>query len=215
MPQSAPEPIPRKNRVFLWGLSNGIFALTIAALFWLGLGLGPYAGNVEWYVVALVTATVYGCCGACIWGAVRLRRRSGFTRDDLKPSDPRERSENRRTALGFVRVVVIQSLLVVAVVIYSLQPGNQELLWPLIAIVVSLHFVPLGIIFHVKAYCALGGVGTVVGLSSLLRVFDSCRMIYLGVSMGILMLATVAFLLRKADAMALKSVDETPNQGVA
>jgi len=215
MSQPIIEPIPGKARLFLWGLSNGIIALTIATLFWMGLGLGPYAGSVEWYVDALVAVVVYGCCGICIWGAVRLRRRSGFRREDLRTSDPGQRSENRKTVLGFIKVVVAQSILIVAVVIWCLQPGNQELLWPLIAIVVSLHFVPLGIIFHVRAYCALGGVGTVVGLSSLLRVFDSCRMIYLGVSMGILMLATVAFLLRKADAMALKSVDETPNQGVA
>jgi hypothetical protein len=67
-------PLLMKTSIFLWGLSNGIIALTIAALFWLGLGLGPGASKAQWYVDALVMLAVYGCCGAGCERRAGLRR---------------------------------------------------------------------------------------------------------------------------------------------
>ena len=197
-----------RTRVFLWGLSNGIIALTIAALFWLGLGLGPYADKVEWFVDALFMLVVYGSCGVSIWAAVRLRRRSGFQRTDLKPSDPIQRAENRKIALGFVAVVVVQAILIAVAVILSLRIGAQELMWSVIALIISLHFIPLGRIFQVRTYYSVGIIGSIVSISSFAPIMAPHRMIYLGVALGILMLASAAFLIWKADEIALKSVNK-------
>ncbi|MBI3578623.1 MAG: hypothetical protein HY089_04335 [Ignavibacteriales bacterium] len=194
-----------KKRIFLWGLSNGIIALTIAALFWLGLGLGPYADKVQWYVDALVMLVVYGSCGVSIWEAIRLRRRSGFQRSDLKPSDPDQRAENRRIVLGFVGVVVVQAILVALTVIWCLQFPGQDIMWSLIALIISLHFIPLGRVFKVRPYFFVGAIGSIVSISSFAAFIAPYRLMYLGVALGIVMIGSAAYLIWKADEIALKA----------
>ena len=199
-----------RTRVFLWGLSNGIFFLSLASLFWLGLGLGPYAGTVEWYVDALVMLLVYGSCGASLWGAIRIRRRSGFQRSDLRSSDPVQKSQNRRVVTGFLSVVTTQALLVGLAVVVCFPLGDKILMWSLIAMIVSLHFIPLGRVFGVRAYYIVGIVGTVLSLFSFAPGVAQFRMLYLGVAMGLLMLGSAVYLITKADEIALKSVREAP-----
>jgi hypothetical protein len=198
-----------RTRIFLWGLSNGIVALTIAALFWLGLALGPSADKVDWYVDTIVMLVVYGSCGASIWGAIRIRRRSGFQRSDLKPSDPDQRAENRKIVRGFVKVVVVQTLLIALTVPLCLHFDSQEVMWSLMALIISLHFVPLGKIFRVRTYYAVGIMGGIVSVSSLSPVLTPHNVMVLGVAMGIVMLGSAAFLILKADEIALKSTGET------
>jgi hypothetical protein len=197
-----------RTRIFLWGLSNGIIALTVAALFWLGLALGPSADKVEWFVDALVMLLVYGSCGVCIWGAIRIRLRSGFQRADLKPSDPDQRAENRKIVLGFIKVVVVQAVLVVLTVVWCLQSASQEVMWSLIALIISLHFIPLGRIFQVRPYYFVGAIGGVLSLASFAPFIAPYRVMYLGVGMGIVMLGSAAFLLWKADEIALRASGE-------
>jgi hypothetical protein len=191
-----------KRRIFLWGLSNGIIALSIAALFWLGLGLGPSANKVEWFIDAFVMVVVYGSCGALVWGAIRLRRRSGFQRADLRPADPQQRLENSKTMHRFIWVVVIQTILVALAVVFSMRFASLDVLWSLIALIVSLHFIPLGKIFRVQAYYFVGAIGSVLAASSFLPFLAPFRMMYLGVALGIVMLCSAAFLLWKAEDLA-------------
>jgi hypothetical protein len=203
-----------KKRIFLWGLSNGIIALAIAALFWLGLGLGPHAGEVEWYVDVVVMVAVYGSCAACIWGAMRLRRRSGFKREDLKPSDPHQRSDNRKTVRHFMRVVSVQTTLVILAVIACWRYNSQDLLWSLIALIVSLHFIPLGKIFGVITYYHVGIIGSIFSVFSFAPLIAPYRMVFLGLTMGTVMLASAMYLIWKAEEIALKSVtDSEASQG--
>jgi hypothetical protein len=199
-----------KKRIFLWGLSNGILALTIAALFWIGMGLGPSAGKVEWYVDALLMLVVYGSCGLCIWGALRLRKRSGFTRSDLRPSDPAQRAENRTIVHRFGLVVVVQAILVAAAVVCSLRFADQEVMWSLIALVISLHFIPLGRIFRVPPYYVVGVAGSVVAVSSFASIVALYRVMYLGVALGVVMLGSAGYLLWKAEELALHATGESP-----
>jgi len=199
--------IPEKRkRLFLWGLSNGIGALSIAALFWFGLGLGPYADKVRWYVDAIVMLLVYGVCGALLWGAFLLRRRSGFQRVDLKSSTPEEQSVNRKTIVGFASVVLFQSVLVGSTVVSCLQFNVQALMWPLVALIVSLHFLPLGKLFAVRPYYYTGVIGSLVSLSSLSPFFDADRLMSLGIGMGVVMSGSAMYILWKANMIFLKSV---------
>jgi hypothetical protein len=197
-----------KRRVFLWGLSNGIIALTIAALFWLGLALGPHADKVEWFVDALVMVIVYSACGASLFGAIRLRRRSGFQRADLRPADPEQRSATLTIVKGFVGVAIVQAVLVAAVVIWSLHAATQDIMWCLVALVVSLHFVPLGRIFGVRPYCSVGVLGAVVSLSSMLWIASPHRVMYVGIGMGTVMLGSAAYLIWKSDQLASQPTSE-------
>ena len=197
-----------KRRIFLWGLSNGISALSVAGLFWLGLALGPYADRVDWYVDALVMLLVYGSCAACIWGAVLIRRRSGFKREDLKSSNSDLRTGNRKTVIAFLGVVVIQALLVGSAVIVCNHYDKPDLIWSFVALIVSMHFVPLGRIFGVSFYYWVGILGCIAAIGSF-----ACpapyRMMSVGIAMGTLMLASSAYLVWRGDALA-PSAEENP-----
>lgn len=89
------------SRIFLWGLSNGVMMLSIAGTFWLGLGIAMAAARVHWLVSALSTGIQVGGCAALLWAAVRLRRRSGFKRSELRQSNGRATAEARHILIWF------------------------------------------------------------------------------------------------------------------
>ena len=194
------------DRQFLWGLSNGIIALAIAGVFWVGWGFGPLLGNAGWAPPAVFTVVVYSTSGSIVWLAVRLRRRVSFKRSELKQGDERQRAESQRIMAGFRRVVFVQTILVAAGVLLCFQLGHEELVAPWIALIVSLHFIPLGRIFHVQTYKFVGTVGSAISLVAFSPMLGVGRLMFLGGTMGLLHWLSAIYILRRARQISAEAI---------
>jgi hypothetical protein len=197
------------DRQFLWGLSNGVFALAIAGTFWLGWGFGPQLGDGGWIVPAAFSLVLYGTLALIVWRAVRLRRRIGFKRSELKQADERQRAETHKIMVGFVYIAIAQAVLIALAVVLSLRLGYDDFVGPWIALIVSIHFIPLGRIFHVKPYYFVGIIGSVVSLIAFSSLFGSVRLMFLGGTLGILLWLSAGYMLWRADQIAAKAIEET------
>jgi hypothetical protein len=197
---------PMTDRQFLWGLSSGIMVLAIAGTFWLGYGFGPELGHAGWVLPALFTVVVYGACAVIIRLAIRLRRRAGFKRSQLKDADERQRAETHKMMVGFLYVGIAQALLIALAVPLCFQLKREEFVAPSIALIVSIHFIPLGRIFHVRAYYAVGILGSLISLVAFSPVFGGGRLMFLGGTMGTLLWLSAVHIFRRADRIAAKAI---------
>jgi MFS family permease len=196
------------DRQFLWGLSNGIIVLAIAGTFWLGYGIGPHLGDAGWVLPAAFTVIVYGTCGAIVWLALRLRRRTGFKRSELKQADERQRAETHKMMVRFLYIFIAQTVLIALAVPLCLSLGHEDFVGPSIALIVSLHFIPLGRIFHNRTYYFVGIVGGAISLVAFSPALGVGRLIFLGVTMGVLLWLSAFYLLWRADAIAAKAIHQ-------
>jgi hypothetical protein len=196
------------ERQFCWGLSNGIIVLAIAGTFWLGMGFGPHLGEVGWPLAALFTVVLYGTWAAIVWRAVRFRRRVSFKRSELKQGDARQLAETHRILIGFQRITIVQTVLISLAVFLCLRLGYEELWGPWIALIVSLHFIPLGRIFHIRTYYFVGILGAAISLISFSPLFGVGRLMFLGGTMGALLWLSAAYMLWRADRIGAKAIRE-------
>jgi hypothetical protein len=196
------------DRQFFWGLSNGLIVLAIAGTFWLGMGFGPHLGEVGWVTAALFSVVLYGTCAAILWFAIRLRRRSGFKRSELKLGDERQQAETRKIMVAFRRIGIVQTVLIGIVVFLCVRLAHEDLIWPSIGFILSLHFIPLGRIFHLRAYSFIGIVGSVISFVALLGIFGPQTMMYLGGSMGLLMWLSAVYIVWRLDRIGARALRE-------
>jgi threonine/homoserine/homoserine lactone efflux protein len=196
------------DRQFLWGLSSGIMVLAIAGTFWLGYGFGPHLGDAGWLLPAMFTVVVYGTCAFIIWLGVRLRRRAGFKRSDLKHADEHQRAETHKMMVGFLYIGIAQALLIALAVPLCFLLKHEEFVAPSIALIVNLHFIPLGRLFHVQAYYVVGIMGSFISLVAFSAAFGEGRLMFLGGTMGALLWITAVYILWRADRIAAKAIRE-------
>jgi len=181
----------------MWGLSNGVAVLSVSAAFWIGLAawtLGPS--------VLLVAAAPIVLLGTfLIWQGRRLRLLApGFSRASLRNAP--KGSSIRRIGIGFNVVGTMQTLSIGVVGLICWNLSRTDLVWPLIGLVISLHFLPLGWIFNVRPYYVLGVLGTAVALASLLGFTASTRTIVVGLGLGLLIGGCAMYLIANASALA-------------
>jgi hypothetical protein len=199
---------PMTDRQFLWGLSNGVFALAIAGTFWIGYGFGPSLGGGGWIVPAAFTVGVYGAFAAIVWLAVRLKRRVDFKRSELKQANDRQRAETHKIMVGFFYTALTQAVLIAVAVFQCLRLGQDDLIGPSIALIVSLHFIPLGRIFHVRTYYFVGITGAAISLVAFSPVFGVERLMFLGGTMGMLLWLSAIYMLWRADRISKQATSE-------
>jgi len=193
---------------FLWGLSNGVFVFAIAGAFWLGLGIGTNVTNVGWLVCALSTALQVGVCAALIWASVRLRRKSGFRRSELRQGDRSRSLETQHILVGFLWTTAGQAVLIAFAIWVCVRAGREQLIWPAIALVVSLHLIPLARIFHVRAYYATAAAGSIVSIITVTGLTGPYAVASLAVGMATVMWGSAFYLLRNADTIAARALGE-------
>jgi hypothetical protein len=182
---------------FMWGLSNGVAILSVSAAFWFGLAaytLGPS-------VLLIAAAPILVLAGLLIWQGRRLRRLApGFSRASLRNAP--KGSSIRRIGVGFNVVGTMQALSIGVVGFICWKVSRSDLVWPLIGLVISLHFLPLGWIFNVRPYYVLGVLGTAVALASLLGFTASTRTVVVGLGLGLLISGCAIYLVANAAALA-------------
>lgn len=189
---------------FIWGLSNGVTVLSVAGGFWLGLA----AWTIGTPVLVVAVAPILLISGFLIWCGIRLRRQArGFSGANLRYA--RKGSSLRRINIGFQAISATEGvgIALVGVATWSLHRG--DLLWPLIGLVVSLHFLPLAWLFNMRPYYVLGAVATIIVAASLFGFTGSARTVAVGVGLGVAILGCVVYVLAHTAALtdnALKKV---------
>lgn len=190
---------------YAWGLANGVVVLTISGVFWLSLAAWTTGFGV--LLITLPLALLVG--GVLIRANLRLRRRfPGFSPRSLREAP--KGSLTRRIIVSFYVVTAAQwiSIVLVGGICSALQ--RQDLIWPLIGLVISLHFLPLGRLFDVRAYYLLGIVGTVITVFSILALTNGLRLITVGFGLGALMIGGAGYLIANAESLVSRGAVRSP-----
>jgi hypothetical protein len=142
-----------------------------------------------------------------VYGAICVRRKAkGFRYSEIRKASEGHRKLSRRIVRAFVLVGVGEGVLCGLSAYLGVHYHREDLIWPAIGAVVSVHFLPLGWIFRVRAYYVAGVSGTIVSCIALLSphaLFGaSGRWIFAGVGMGATMWVTAAYLILRADRLA-------------
>jgi hypothetical protein len=197
------------TRQFLWGLGNGVMMLAIAGAFWLGLGIAAAAPSMGGLLLGFSTAVQIAGLVLLFWAAIRLRRRSGFHRSELCDASGRLTPEARHIMGVFIWTTSGQAGLIFVSVWACVSFRVEGLIWPLIALAVSLHFMPLARIFHVRAYYVTGALGSLVALAALaVGRGDATAAAWFGPALAVVMWGTAAYVLRHADGLAARGAGE-------
>jgi hypothetical protein len=197
-------------RQFLWGLGNGVMMLAIAGAFWLGLGISVLAPSISGLLLGLSTAVQIGGFLVLLWAAIGLRRRSEFHRSELRNAGGRLTPEARHIMRVFMWTTAGQAAIIAAVVWACVSFRAEGLIWPLVALAVSLHFVPLARVFHVRAYYVTGALGSLVALVALaLGRGDAAAAAWFGPALAVVMWGTAAYVVQKADDLAARGARES------
>src|ERR1700694_428257 len=185
----------------MWGLSNGVTVLWVSAAFWLGLAAWTLGAS----VLLIAAAPILLLSGLAIWRGYRLRRLApGFSRASLRNAP--KGSSIRKIGVAFNLVGTAQTLSVALVGFICWKLHRFDLIWPLIGLVISLHFLPLGRIFSVRPYYVLGVLGTAIALTSILGFNGSARTVAVGLGLGLLIGSCAAYLVVNAAALADKAL---------
>ena len=180
--------------------------LAVSAAFWIGLA----AWTLGTGILLIAAVPIVLLSGFLIWRGVKLRRQSpDFTRKNLRNAP--KGSSIRKIALGFNIVGTVQTISIGLVGFICWQLHRADLLWPLIGLVISLHFLPLARIFSVRPYYVLGVLGTVISLISLLGFAGSARSVAVGIGLGLLIGGCAVYLVVNAASLADEALRTKPS----
>jgi hypothetical protein len=181
---------------YAWGLSNGVTVLTISGVFWLSLA----AWTIGFGILLITLPLALLVAGVLIRANVRLRRRfPGFSPRSLRTAS--KGSLTRRIIASFYVVTAAQWISIVLVGAICSALHRPDLIWPLIGLVISLHFLPLGRLFGVRAYYLLGIVGTLIAVFSIVELTDGLRLVAVGFGLGVLMIGGAAYVIANAESL--------------
>jgi len=82
-----------------------------------------------------------------------------------------------------------------------------DLVWPLIGLVVAIHFLPLGWIFRVRAYYGLGLLEAAIAIATIWGLTGVARLVALGLGLGLVSLASASYLLMNGERLADQAAD--------
>jgi hypothetical protein len=93
-------------------------------------------------------------------------------------------------------------------VLGCVRTKRVDLIGPVIGLVVSLHFAPLGRVFHVRPYYVTALVGSVVSLAALILPAGAHRHELFCSAMALVMWASAVYLIRNANRIAQRATQE-------
>jgi hypothetical protein len=188
---------------FIWGLSSGIRVLAIAGMGWFAIGVSTSGVDVPW----AAWATAASVSIALVAASQPMRRKAGgFSRADLKRLGPSERIETRAIMRQFVWVSLGEAVGFTIVLVACRALGRLELISSLIALVVGLHFIPLGFVFRVPTYVATGLLSSSVALVALLALSGWERFLFVGVGSAFVYWVSVLHILWNAKKIVTQAV---------
>lgn len=174
------------------------------------MGLAAWTLGASVLLVASVPILLLS--GLLIWRGIRLRRQApGFSRAKVRGAP--KGSSIRKISVGFQIVGTAQTLGIALVGLICWILHRTDLIWPLIGLVVSLHFLPLGRLFSVRPYYVLGVLGAAVAATSLLGFNGAARTVAVG--LGLVMSGSAVYVVANAAALADEALRNRPSSAEA
>ena len=180
---------------FVAGLADGVRVLAIAGGFWFALAAWNAGGSALIWTTGPVVISV----GFLILKSWKLRQTSSFTRDQARNAPRGSATWKIRVAFGIVGSTQTIAVIAVGSVCFALH--RLDALWPWIGVIVSLHFIPLGWIFNLRAYYLVGLLGTVLSLAAILRLRGSATSIAVGVGLGLILTLCAIYILTRSESL--------------
>lgn len=182
--------------------------MALSGFFWFGLGLAIPATHAGWLVFGISTAFQFGASFGLLILAARLRRRSGFKASELRNGDADQRNDMRRMIAGFLWTTLGELFLIGMGVWWCLRANRRELMWPWMGLIVSLHFIPLARLLHVRVYYVTALAGSIISLVAIIGLRIPHNLAYLGGSMAAIMWLSAVYLVWNADDITSKAVSD-------
>lgn len=192
-----------------WGLSGGARVLAIAGFFWYGISFGVITNKFGWLAFGISTTCQVAITVSLVWAAAVLRRESGFSLADLRRGSERQRAQTARIGRAFGWTILGQAVLIGTAVWLCVRNGAQDLLWPSIGLITSLHFAPLARVFHVRAYYVTALAGSLISFAALAGLSNAHRLVWFGGGMAAVMWLSAWYVIRHATRIAATAVQET------
>jgi hypothetical protein len=196
------------RRYIFTGFANGILILAVCAFVWLtGAiycaicargGLDPLGDASRVDIPAIWLMLNLGLASALIVGSVKVRRLSRIVgTDESSQSSAPLLEYRRRLRRRFLQIAGIEWAGVVIAFLLGILFHRQDLIWPGASLIVCLHFVPLGSLFHLRPYYFLAAAGLAFCLIALLTPAASMntahRLLLVGAGVGFSMWITAAY----------------------
>lgn len=181
----------------------------MAGFFWFGVSFGVVTTRLGWWVWGVSTAFQVGVTVAILWAAVRLRRASGFSAGDLWRGSRQQRAETERIVAAFRWTTLGQAVLIAAAAWWCNFRGANDLVWPSIGVITSLHFIPLARFLHVRPYYVTALAGSLISFAAFAGLSTAHRLAWFGGSMAAVMWLSAWYVTRNANHITAQAVHET------
>lgn len=160
---------------------------TIFGLLWLSV---PFQDN-NLNGIPLILSVIFVVL--LIIGCISLFRIAASTPKESEESTILYKSQWNRTRKMFRVVFSAEFVLIGLAAGILISKGLYDLVVPIIAIIVGVHFFPLAGLFEARIYNITGTVAVIAGLASLLVKTEPARQDFVGFSMGIILWLTAAY----------------------
>jgi hypothetical protein len=142
---------------------------------------------------------------AIVIGGLAVRRKAaGFSRLDLRRPELIGVARTIQRRFRWVSVVQFAGCALSAWL--GTRFHREDLIWPGIALVVSLHFAPLGDMFRMRPYVVAAAAGSVISAAAPLipapLLDPASRFVFIGIGMGGVMWITAVYAILHADRFA-------------
>lgn len=206
-----------KYRTSIREVSTGIVVLAATGLFWFSFAAATASGGwaqirddrYNWILFGTVVFVI-GTAGLLGWGAIRVRQRAAGFQFELSED---QRVLRKKVLGAYKRVLFAQFVLCALALLLSFLLDRTDLVWPIIAFLVSLHFFHVALVFRLPPYWAIAGLGAVVSGTAILLpvslVSTTTRQIFLGIGMGAICWTADLYMIINCDRLATRRGNPT------
>src|SRR5262249_572928 len=135
-------------------------------------------------------------------------RRTGFQRSELRTLEGAAEAQKRHIVRQMRWTIIGQTVLIALAVWICVRVRAEQFIWASIGTVVSLHFAPLGRLFHVRAYSATALAGTIICAAGFAMSGTPYGIASLGLGMATVMWLAAAYILINAEGIADRACGE-------
>ncbi|GIN72529.1 hypothetical protein J14TS2_30040 [Bacillus sp. J14TS2] len=139
------------SKAALRGMASGVLLMTFFGTMWAGIGIGGLQGwgNPWLPIFAIVICIVLFVCGYIL-------SRSSQKLPSYSSKSGKQRS--KRTGMWFNIIFGLEFILIVFAAVICGSINHFEYFFPVMAIIVGVHFLPLAYLFKVSAYYITGAL---------------------------------------------------------
>lgn len=151
------------------GIASGVLFMAFFGTLWAGIGIGAMQGW-GWPWLTIVTLLI----GIALLGAgISLLLSARNLPDDVSEADAQQ---GKRTGIWF-GIIFAAEFLFIAIAAWICNAVNRfDLFFPIMALIVGLHFFPLAALFRVKIHYLAGALICLIALITLLVVPESANL---------------------------------------